>query len=398
MSEWYWSDGQNARGPCGTAELRQLVAAGTVTVDTMLWREGMADWVRASRVTGLFAGSPAGAPGPPPPRPVEGVAMPGGAALHAGLATAQGQAASLLSDLRSLNFREEVVPIDESNFQRLMKDYIFWGVTLMGVTPLLIGTLDRSEYQLTAFALFFAMLWGVIFKYFIVRQSGAWGLLLASLFVTGVAGIFLLLWSYEHVLPTAFLNLYQSKTGMISLFGFIFHVGVFEELTKAAPVIAYLLWSKERADPATAVMVGVFSGLGFAAFENMHYGDQSVSRSFALTRDHGVEGLVAGVKGAMVNVMLRSLSLVFVHALWAGIVAYFLAIGHITGKRRAALFLVGLMVAAVLHGVYDWLQGVQSTFAALVVAVSFVLFYAYLSKLRGAIAPREAVPQSPAVA
>ena len=72
----------------------------------------------------------------------------------------------------------------------------------------------------------------------------------------------------------------------------------------------------------------------------------------------------------------------FCHAVWAGIVAYFLTLGGLTGKRRGVLFLVGLLTAAVLHGLYDWLAALQQTFAALVVAASFMLFYAYLSKLR----------------
>lgn len=40
-------------------------------------------------------------------------------------------------------------------------------------------------------------------------------------------------------------------------------------------------------------------------------------------------------------------------------------------------------MAAVLHGAYDWLTGLQMTMAA--AGFSFVLFYGYLSKLRGMI-------------
>jgi RsiW-degrading membrane proteinase PrsW (M82 family) len=130
------------------------------------------------------------------------------------------------------------------------------------------------------------------------------------------------------------------------------------------------------------VLVGVFSGLGFAAFENVQYGDMSVETSYALANEYGVSGLVGGVQSAMVVAMLRSVSLVFCHALWSGIVGYFLAVAAVSGKRWAALYLVGVGTAAVLHGLYNWLQEIQQTLAAGIVVISFVLFYAYLWKLR----------------
>ena len=133
----------------------------------------------------------------------------------------------------------------------------------------------------------------------------------------------------------------------------------------------------------------MFSGLGFAAFENIDYSDRSIARTIEMTQQRGAFGLIDGTADAMVNVMLRSLSLVFCHAVWSGIVGYFLAMAWLTGKRRGALFLVGLLTASVLHGIYNWLSAVllQPTFSAFVVAASFMLFYAYLSKLRALTTP-----------
>ncbi len=53
-----------------------------------------------------------------------------------------------------------------------------------------------------------------------------------------------------------------------------------------------------------------------------------------------------------------------------------------------ALIIVGILVAAVLHGAYDWLTGLQMTMAT--VGFSFVLFYGFLSKRRGMIDAKEA--------
>ena len=86
--------------------------------------------------------------------------------------------------------------------------------------------------------------------------------------------------------------------------------------------------------------------------------------------------------------MLRSLSLVFCHAIWAGIAAYFTAVASIERRRVGALIIVGILVAAVLHGAYDGLTGLQMTLAT--AGFSFVLFYGYLSKLCGMIDAKEA--------
>lgn len=189
-----------------------------------------------------------------------------------------------------------------------------------------------------------------------------------------------------------------SESGLVRLFGFIIQVGICEELCKTLPIIGYLLWKRRQADASTVVLIGVFSGLGFAAFENIDYGYDSIANSYELTRQHGAVGNVIGTANAMVNVMLWSLSLVFCHAVWSGIVGYFLALAWLTGKRRGALFLVGLLTASVLHGIYDWLVSVllQPTFAALVVAASFMLFYAYLSKLRALTIPALTIAEAEA--
>ncbi len=388
MSEWYWTENDRRRGPCSGRELKELLANGRMQPMALVWKPGLSGWVAAKTVKSLF-NEPESATAPvstesPPPLPKATPAMPANA--EAALESAKHHATSFLADLKSLNFREEVVPIDATNLASLLRDYVFWGVALLGIVPLLIGTLDeRPDYQLTIFALFFAILWGVVFKHFIVRGSTTWPILVASMFTTGIGGMFLLFALYEHVMPAAYYNLVASESGLVQLFGFIFRVGICEELCKALPIIGYLLWKRRQADASTVVLVGVFSGLGFAAFENIQYSDRSISQSLELAQQHGA--VVTAF--AIIDVLLRSLSCVFCHAVWSGIVGYFLAVAWLTGKRRGALFLVGLLTASILHGVYNWLLVVlsQRTFAAFVVAVSFMLFYAYLSKLRALTTP-----------
>ena len=44
-------------------------------------------------------------------------------------------------------------------------------------------------FGVTAFALFFAFLWGVVFKHFIVRSAAPWSLLIPAMFFTGIIGM-----------------------------------------------------------------------------------------------------------------------------------------------------------------------------------------------------------------
>lgn len=283
-------------------------------------------------------------------------------------------------DLHSISFREEILPLDQANFTRFSRSFTFWGITLLGMIPLLIVTVDRSEAQLTLFALFFALVWGVIFKKFVIQDEGSWTWAIGSLFFTGIFGIWLLLFLYHYIVPDFYLNMADRSNPVVSLIGYVFQVGIWEEMCKALPVIMVLRWVKPSIDLRSLLVIGLFSGLGFAAFENLNYGNNAISSTYSLTREYGVGGLVSGVQSAMVVTLLRSVSLVFCHAVWAGIFTYFIGLSTVNKDRKVAFFLAGLLVAAVLHGLYDWLAGLQPTIAALLAGFSFVLFYAYVQK------------------
>lgn len=295
---------------------------------------------------------------------------------------------ALVDDLRTMDFKQEILPLDGRSVSLVLRDFVFWSVATIGVVPLLLVTLNSTQVQLTGFCLFFAMLWGVIFKKFIVEDEGGWKLPLASLLFTGIIGINVLLFIYRF-LPEAYVSLPMSNSIPVVLFGSIFQTGLCEELLKIVPVLAYLAWKRRQANPMTIVIVGLFSGLGFAAFENMAYTNQQFVRSAELTMNFGAEGLMEGVQGAMVNVLLRSMSLVFGHALFSGIFSYFISLGFVTGKRRVALFLVGLMVAATVHGFYNASWSIQNTLPSIVTIGAFLLFYSYLTKLRLVIASHQ---------
>ena len=391
---WHYQNNDQIVGPLSEESLKELHACGMLSGETLVRREGTEAWLRYDEA---FSGISGHSPGAADARlelehgtkaPASGISLPQSLKSLA----SNKQAAAVFADLRSMDFKAEIAPIDSNIFALIKKDFAFWAVSLLAIIPLVLVTLNDTQSQLTGFLLFFAAIWGVIFKKFILDETSGWLLPIITLFFTGIAGIRSLLFIYEY-LPEFYMKLSSSENTLVAFFGGIFQTGVCEELCKIVPVLIYIYWKRKEAKPLTIVLIGVFSGLGFAAFENMHYANRAVLRSAYLTDSLGAAGLQEGVTSAMVNVLLRSMSSVFGHAIYSGIFSYFIALGHITRNRRVALGVVGLLVAATAHGLYNSFWLVQNTLPAVVTAAAFMLFYAYLTKLRLVMASRENVPE-----
>ncbi len=52
---WHYSRGDERVGPISSRELKSLADAGDITRETLIWREGLTEWVEARKVKGLFA-------------------------------------------------------------------------------------------------------------------------------------------------------------------------------------------------------------------------------------------------------------------------------------------------------------------------------------------------------
>jgi hypothetical protein len=73
---WFYSEGGAQKGPVDDAAFRSLVTNGTIRPDTLVWREGMADWKP------LSVAEPSLAPQVVPPAP--GAAPAPGAPIQPG--------------------------------------------------------------------------------------------------------------------------------------------------------------------------------------------------------------------------------------------------------------------------------------------------------------------------
>ena len=54
---WYYQQGNNRMGPVDEATIRNLLSTGAISIDTLVWTSGMANWVPLQQ-TSLASGLP----------------------------------------------------------------------------------------------------------------------------------------------------------------------------------------------------------------------------------------------------------------------------------------------------------------------------------------------------
>jgi hypothetical protein len=67
-TKWFFMQGDSRQGPVSSSELRKLAGQGRISADTLVWKAGLADWIEARRLKGLFPVSSGELEPPPPPR------------------------------------------------------------------------------------------------------------------------------------------------------------------------------------------------------------------------------------------------------------------------------------------------------------------------------------------
>lgn len=113
-----------------------------------------------------------------------------------------------------------------------------------------------------------------------------------------------------------------------------------EEFLKYLAVRWRVLKNPAFDEPFDAMLYLIISALGFAAIENLLY-------VFSLPE------LTIG--NALLQTTTRFLSATFLHTLASGILGFFLAISWLKFKQRKIIFAIGFILAAALHGLYNYL-------------------------------------------
>jgi RsiW-degrading membrane proteinase PrsW (M82 family) len=114
-------------------------------------------------------------------------------------------------------------------------------------------------------------------------------------------------------------------------------IGPIEEIGKMLPFLIVVLRLRHFDEPLDGIIYASFIALGYAAVENYYYLD-------FLTRP---EAIARGFAGPVI------------HVLFASIWAYPITRAHLAGRSLLRAALLGLLISAGLHGVYDFLVLLQ---------------------------------------
>lgn len=251
---------------------------------------------------------------------------------------------------------------------RRMQDNRRLGIaTVAGLAPLLLIPIltqwdDTARIAYWGIALYVSGLWAMFFYDVFPAPRIQISLAIFCFFLTGITSLGALRLLY---LVPGMADLFQwlnSENAYQDLVANVFAVGVPEELTKA---LALFLIPKPRgaSAPLTYTFYGIMSGLGFGIYEGVHY-QVDINDRFADT----------GQELYLYN-LLRLTSLPFIHAIWSGIVGYFVGLSFELPKYQLGLAFGGIGVAALLHGLYNHYGNTVASFGFALLSVIMLNLY-----------------------
>jgi RsiW-degrading membrane proteinase PrsW (M82 family) len=201
------------------------------------------------------------------------------------------------------------------------------------------------------------------------------------------------------------------------LYRFVIGTGFLEELLKAVPIFLLLIITKRLKpehrqaygveEPLDGILIGAASAAGFAIVETV---GQYISSTIEDAWVHGAQilvkvGLLSGrtsidaAKGLMMSVMgctpgvglaiPRSLDQAFGHMAYSGYLGYFIGLAALKPRKSWQIFGIGLISAAIVHGLWDAVPGSMTLFKMLIATASYAVMAAAILKAR------EISPQRP---
>jgi RsiW-degrading membrane proteinase PrsW (M82 family) len=179
----------------------------------------------------------------------------------------------------------------------------------------------------------------------------------------------------------------------------IWSVGLPEELSKAIPILVvalvYRLLGQHDLTPKDYLFLGAVSGLVFGASEVVHYFTVNGLAEFYLTVQSAIPSiehllstghsapdsvfavLIEPVRYFVLDFVWRFLTDPITHACWAGLTGYFIGLAASGRHKWWTVSWIGLVIAAVLHGLNDWSLINGQWLWILVTIISGILFLGY---------------------
>lgn len=276
------------------------------------------------------------------------------------------QKGNLISQLKDIG-RELIFPDELFSKKEFLKDTRLMILALLGLGPaFLIRFTFLSFLTFYTISLYFSVIWGLFFFYFF--RTSQVKIKTTILLFFGLQVCVFLLWDILKLPTWPIINVLYAWTEnnllILKLLGFIFGVGLFEELVKALPLLFILRNAKQPLIPQTMVFYGLMGGIAFGVFEGVQY---------QLTVNTNLD-----YANAFFMNIARLTSLPFLHAVWSGIAGYFLSFSNLYPRYRVSLYFLALMLPATIHGIYDVLG--WSILGLLMILLSVILLMNYLKK------------------
>jgi|GEM_PF-977455 len=275
-----------------------------------------------------------------------------------------------LATLKKFKF-SSVVPYKDALSSDLYNSNNVRLLLYFGLFPIVVRFIVvTSDIQQIAWILgiYYSSIWGIVLYNIVKPVQFSWGNVFKCVLFTISVGMPLLLFVTTIPPFSIFYAAISANTaGLIpKLIGYVLGVGVLEESCKALPIYLFLLRLDKLKDPLTSAFYGVVSGLGFAIAEGA---------SYALMYANSVQSQSDFGNYLMSNT-IRFVSLPLNHAIWAGIVGYFLGLAAINPSRKFPIIFIGVAISAVLHGFYDTFS--DSLIGLGILTFSILLFVTYL--------------------
>ncbi|MCL4493770.1 MAG: PrsW family intramembrane metalloprotease [Firmicutes bacterium] len=252
----------------------------------------------------------------------------------------------------------------------ILKSRLFWGLFVFATAPILLG--DAHLNIVDGMMVYFSLFWFFIFQPLIASQFHIRSILLdiVAYIFTGTVGVLFALVVESFWISHGANLLLNSHILAISAIGYILFIGLTEEFAKQIIIVLIFLFNRAKKkvwSPLSYMMIGISSGLGFSAVENISY------------VQHGItfDVLYHSVGLGTITALTRALYTPFLHAIWAGIVAYGLGVVAQHGYRDWHLAVGAYLVAAVFHGFYD-ASLTHGDLSIIDVALSYLVFLTLL--------------------
>lgn len=234
-----------------------------------------------------------------------------------------------------------LLPRSSYSYKNLIKDKRLLLISIIGLAPaFLIRFTGAAFFTFYAIALYFSLIWALFF-YYVFKTTQVKSKVTITIFFATQLLIFIAVDVFKLTDINPLYKLVKYSSFLPRLLGYIFGVGVFEEVVKAVSIFLVCSRSKEPQVPQTAVFYGLISGIGFGVFEGVLY-------------QINVNSQLDYSSSFFMNIA-RLTSLPFLHAIWSGIAGYFISLGFLFPKNRQSLWILAILIPAILHGLYDTL-------------------------------------------